>query len=178
MTPPQQRESDDNLLETAEELARQISRSPEEQKDWIKNLQTGNQDAWLALLLALVLNLTTLSREYCADAPRVTLVITRAACEEPLFDTRPALQWLETYIISNNIKNIYPHWQFLLFFHLPLLRDVDLGSVKEVREWGRLDHPAVSSASSTAPMESLVLESYCNGRNGMAEIITSCANLK
>ncbi|GIC94609.1 uncharacterized protein Aud_001938 [Aspergillus udagawae] len=176
---PQQRESDDNLLEAAEELVGQISRSPEEEKDWIENLRAGNQEAWLALLLASVPNLTTLSGGYCLEAPRVTLVVARAARKEPPFDTRPILQRLETlHITTDDMKQVYPHWQFLPFFHLPSLRDVNLGGVKETREWDRLDHPAVSSASGTAPVESLVLESLCNGRNGMAEIITSCANLK
>ncbi|GIJ92605.1 hypothetical protein Asppvi_001883 [Aspergillus pseudoviridinutans] len=175
----QQTKNDDDLPEAAEELAGQISRSPEEQKDWIDNLRAGNQEAWLALLLASVPNLTVLSGRYCVDAPRVTLVVARAALKEPPFDTRPALQRLETlHITSDDMKDVNPHWQFLPFFHLPSLRDVDLDAVKEIRETARLDHPAVSSASGTAPVESLVLESYCNGRNGMAEIITSCANLK
>ncbi|GIK07590.1 hypothetical protein Aspvir_003256 [Aspergillus viridinutans] len=171
---PQQRE-----MEAAEELAGQISRSPEEQKDWIENLRAGDQDAWLALLLVSVPNLTTLSGRYCLHAPSVTLVVARAARKEPPFDTRPALQRLETlHITTNDAKGIYPDWQFLPFFHLPLLRDVNLNGVKQNRSRNRLDHPAVSSASGTAPVESLILETHCNGRNGMAEIITSCANLK
>ncbi|EED14457.1 hypothetical protein TSTA_106670 [Talaromyces stipitatus ATCC 10500] len=174
-----QRKNDDNLPEAAEELAGQISRSPEEQKDWIENLRAGNQEAWLALLLASVPNLTALSGEYCVHAPRVTLVVARAARKEPPFDTRPALQRLETlHITSDNMKDINPHWQFLPFFHLPSLRDVNLDAVKEVRERDRLDHPAISPALGIAPVESLVLKSYCNERNGMAQIITSCANLK
>jgi hypothetical protein len=175
----QQRESDDNLQEKVEELVGQISRSLEEQKDWIDHLRAGNQEAWLAILLASVPSLTTLSGRYCVHAPRVTLVVARAARKEPPFDTRPVLQRLETLdITSDDMKDVYPHWQFLPFFHLPSLRDVNLGAVKEYREWTRLDHPAVASGLGTAPVESLVLESYCNGRKGMAEIITSCANLK
>jgi hypothetical protein len=175
----QQSESDDNLPEKAEELVGQISRSPEEQKDWIDNLRAGNQEAWLAILLSSVPNLTTLSGRYCVHAPRVTLVVARAARKEPPFDTRPVLQRLETLdITSDDMKDVYPHWQFLPFFHLPSLRDVNLGAVKEYREWTRLDDPAVASGLGTAPVESLILESYCNGRKGMAEFITSCANLK
>lgn len=175
----QQSKSNDTLPEAADELVAQISKSPDERRDWMENLQVGNQEAWLALLLALVPNLIVLSGQYCHDAPRVTRVVSRAARKEPPFDTRPALQRLETlHIINEDVKEVYPHWQFLPFFHLPSIRDVNLCAVKETREWHRLNDPAVCSASGTAPVESLVLEYHCNGRKGMAELITSCANLK
>ncbi|PKX91220.1 F-box protein [Aspergillus novofumigatus IBT 16806] len=174
-----QRQSDDPLPQRAEELVVQISKSPDERKDWTENLRGGNQEAWLALLLASVPNLTALSGQYVEDAPRVTRVVSRAARKEPPFDTRPALQRLVTlYIHAENLKEAYPHWQFLPFFHLPSIRDVNLGAVNEAREGQRLDHAAVGSASGTAPVESLSLEYSCNGRKGMAEFITSCANLK
>ncbi|RHZ45584.1 uncharacterized protein CDV56_103488 [Aspergillus thermomutatus] len=171
--------SDDPLLERAEELVGQISESLEERKDWAEHLRGGNQEAWLALLLASVPNLTALSGQYCGDAPRVTRVVSRAARKEPPFDTRPALQRLKTLYISNeDHKEVYPHWQFLPFFYLPCIRNVRLSAVKETREWCRPDDPAVCCASGTAPVESLSLEYHCNGRKGMAEFITSCANLK
>lgn len=53
-----------------------------------------------------------------------------------------------------------------------------MGTVKEYKGWTRLNHPAVSSTSGKSPVASLVLESHCNGRDGVAEFITSCANLK
>ncbi|PKX88975.1 uncharacterized protein P174DRAFT_464700 [Aspergillus novofumigatus IBT 16806] len=157
---PQQRESDDNLQGKAEELVGKISRSPEEQKDWIDPIGAGNQEAWPAVLLASVPNLATLSGRYCVHAPRVTLVVARAARLETLD------------ITSDDTKDVYPHWQILPFFHLPSLRDVNLGAVKEYREWTRLEHPAVASGSGTAPVEPLILESHSNGRKGMAEFIT------
>ncbi|RHZ56789.1 hypothetical protein CDV55_101973 [Aspergillus turcosus] len=170
---------DDSLPEAVEELVGQISESPEEQRDWTQDLLGRNEDAWLALLLTLVPNMAVFSGFYCGDAPRVTRVVARAAHKEPPFDARPALQRLETlHMTCDDLKTVYPHWQFLPFFHLPSLKDVNLDAVKEAREWHRLDHPAVSSASGTAPVESLVLENHCNGRKGMAELITSCANLK
>ncbi|KAH1496797.1 hypothetical protein KXW60_000440 [Aspergillus fumigatus] len=124
-------------------------------------------------------NFTTLSGRYCADAPRVTLVVAPAARKEPPFDTRPMLQRLKTlHIISNDVRDVYSHWQFPPFFHLPSLRNVNMGTVKEYKGWTRLNHPAVSSTSGKSPVASLVLESHCNGRDGVAEFITSCANLK
>ncbi|KAF7133838.1 hypothetical protein CNMCM5793_005250 [Aspergillus hiratsukae] len=169
----QKSESDDTLPAAVKELVDQISKSPEEGRDWTADLQVGNEEAWLALLLASVPNLIALSGHYFHDAPTVTQVVARAARKEPPFDRRPALQRLESlHITSDDSKTAYPHWQFLPFFHLPSLRDVDLSGVYEIK------HPAVSSASGTSPVESLALEYNCNGRNGMREFVTSCANLK
>jgi hypothetical protein len=169
----------DTLPDSVEELVEQISESEEEKSDWRQDLLGRNEEAWLALLLTLVPNLTVFSGHYCADAVRVTQVVARAARKEPPFDARPALQRLETlHITHDDRKTVYPSWLFLPFFHLPSLRDVNLSAVKEIEIGDRPDDAAVSSASGTSPVESLVLENACNGRNGMAEFITSCANLK
>jgi hypothetical protein len=175
------------LPERADELIKQLSPSRKYRKAWAKDLSAGNKEAWLALLLASVPNLTTFSGQYCENAPRVTRVVSQAArkVKEPPFDARPALQRLKTLNISSEYHGeVYPDWQFLPFFHLPSIRNVNLSAVKETglycrpHDRDRPDDPVVCSASGTAPVESLTMEHGCNGRKGMADLITSCANLK
>jgi hypothetical protein len=66
----------------------------------------------------------------------------------------PALQMLRMlYIINKVFKESPPHWQFLPFFHLPWIRNVNLSAVKGTREWVRLDEQAACSALGTATRE-------------------------
>ncbi|TPR06282.1 Fungal specific transcription factor domain family protein [Aspergillus niger] len=160
-------------------LVNRISQSEEETKEWEEALIEGNQDAWLGLLLLHMENMTSLLMHYTRQPKFLRRVISRAAIREKPFDTMPILQQLVDVGIdsSDDNKAWFHKTEFLPFFHLPALRSVSLDSV--VESMGvQIDHPAFKPAKGTSPVVELEFGAHPNGSKGMADFITSCANLE
>ncbi|RAK89195.1 hypothetical protein BO79DRAFT_237392 [Aspergillus costaricaensis CBS 115574] len=156
-----------------------ISQSEEETKEWEEALVEGNQDAWLGLLLLTMENMTSLLMHYTWGVKFLNRVLSRAAMREKPFDTMPILQHLEDVGIdsSDDNKAWYPNNKFLPFFHLPSVRSLSLDSVVESMVT-QIDHPAFKPAKGTSPIVELEFGVNPNGSKGMADFITSCANLE
>ncbi|KAL2826284.1 hypothetical protein BDW59DRAFT_145341 [Aspergillus cavernicola] len=162
---------------------RAISQSSEEKDKWYVDLGHSSEDAWVALLLVSLPNLTGLCGAWAIwgdDAPWVTRILSRAAHKEHPFDKQPAFRRLTTLdILCNDAWAYCPTYQFLPFFHLPSLRSVSLEGARDYEIIDRTeDHPAMHPAPRTSPVETLTLDSLCNGRYGMTDLIQSCANLR
>ncbi|PWY90448.1 hypothetical protein BO94DRAFT_489862 [Aspergillus sclerotioniger CBS 115572] len=160
-------------------LVAQISQSEEETKEWEEALKEGNQDAWLGLLLLSLENLIELDMHYTWNPIFLRRVISRAAMREYPLDTKPVLQRLEAFYVdaSDDNKAYFPSVEFLPFFRLPSMRTVSLDSVVESLH-REIDHPAFKASRGTSPIVSLAFDRHSNGSKGMAEFITSCANLE
>ncbi|OJJ70009.1 hypothetical protein ASPBRDRAFT_130432 [Aspergillus brasiliensis CBS 101740] len=168
----------DHNITSVQPLVNRISQSEEETKEWEEALIEGSQDAWLGLLLLSMENITSLSMPYTWDLKFFHRVISRAAIREKPFDTMPILQRLgRVWMESDDNKVWYPKNEFFPFFHLPALRSVRLDCVVESMD-EQIDHPAFKPAKGTSPVVELDLSNRPNGSKGMADFITSCANLE
>ncbi|PYI03456.1 hypothetical protein BO78DRAFT_471923 [Aspergillus sclerotiicarbonarius CBS 121057] len=176
---PYTRKKEDHDITPVLPLVAQISQSAEETKEWEDALKEGNQDAWLGLLLLSLENLTGLDMHYTRRPTFLRRVISRAAMREKPLDTKPVLQRLESLYVdaSDDNKAFFPNIEFLPFFHLPSMRTVSLDSAVESVHT-EMDHPAFKASRGTSPIVSLALRRHSNGSKGMAEFITSCANLE
>ncbi|KAL5359425.1 hypothetical protein BJX96DRAFT_183757 [Aspergillus floccosus] len=159
-----------------------LSESPVEWEAWRNQLSKNRIEAWIALLLAFLPNLTAISARHNRPEGWITRVVSKAAWKQPPLDanTFPALQHLESIDLTwRDLSVVMNHREYLPFFHLPSLRTLRLGPVQEPQTRYKVaDHPAFLPAQGTSPVESLVLDYFCNGRYGMSDFITSCANLK
>ncbi|OGM46630.1 hypothetical protein ABOM_004620 [Aspergillus bombycis] len=134
-----------------------ISDSPVEYDAWPKALSNNQSEAWIALLMAILPNLTALSAQHSHPRGWITRIAAKAAWKQFPFDpsTLPALQRLEKLDLA---------WRGL---------STELHSA-----YNAADHPAFLPVPGSSPVEDLVVDFLCNGRHGMADFITSCANLK
>ncbi|GFN11671.1 hypothetical protein AtubIFM56815_009212 [Aspergillus tubingensis] len=173
------REKQNHDITSVLPLVNRISQSEAETKEWEEALIEGNQDAWLGLLLLTMENMTSLLMHYTWGVKFFNRVLSRAAMREKPFDTMPILQHLEDVGIdsSDDNKAWYPNNEFLPFFHLPSVRSVSLDSVVESMVT-QIDHPAFKPAKGTSPIVELEFGVNPNGSKGMADFITSCANLE
>ncbi|KAE8167631.1 hypothetical protein BDV40DRAFT_151723 [Aspergillus tamarii] len=159
-----------------------ISESPVEYDAWHKSLSSNQAEGWIALSMAVLPNLATISAQHSHPEGWITRIVSKAAWKQFPFDcnTLPALQRLEKLELSwRYLSTVLSHREYLPFFHLPSLRTLRLGPVQELHSTNSAaDHPAFFPAPATSPVEELILDFFCNGRHGMADFITSCANLK
>ncbi|KAE8407119.1 hypothetical protein BDV37DRAFT_291360 [Aspergillus pseudonomiae] len=159
-----------------------ISESPVEYDAWQKALSKNQGETWIALLMAILPNLTALSAQHGHPAGWITRIVAKAAWKQLPFDpsTLPALQRLEKLDLTwRGLSTVLGHREYLPLFHLPSLRTLRLGPVQELHSpYNAADHPAFLPVPGTSPVEDLVMDFVCNGRHGMADFITSCANLK
>ncbi|KAL4891389.1 hypothetical protein BDV59DRAFT_182521 [Aspergillus ambiguus] len=177
-----QRDVHVTLCPAIRDLVDLISESPVEWEEWCKKLSVNRAEAWIALLLAILPNLIAISAIHKHPEGWITRIMSKATWKQPPFDrdTLPALQRLERIdLIWCDLSRVLNHCEYLPFFHLPSLRTLRLGPVQESHSAYKVaDHPAFLPPPSTSPIESLVLDYFCNGRQGMTDFITSCANLK
>ena len=159
-----------------------ISESPVEYDAWHKSLSNNQAEGWIALSMAVLPNLATISAQHSHPEGWITRIVSKAAWKQFPFDcnTLPALQRLEKLELSwRYLSTVLSHREYLPLFHLPSLRTLRLGPVQELHSANSAaDHPAFFPAPATSPVEELILDFFCNGRHGMADFITSCANLK
>ncbi|RAK96874.1 F-box protein [Aspergillus ibericus CBS 121593] len=173
------RKKEDHDITSVLPLVAQISQAPGETKEWGDALKEGNQDAWLGLLLLSLENLVSLDMHYTRRPNFLRRVISRAAMREKPLDTKPVLQRLEELHVdaSDDNKAYFPNIDFLPFVYLPSMRTLSLDSVIE-SAYTELDHQAFTASRGTSSTMSLSFRGHSNGSKGMAEFITSCANLE
>lgn len=161
-------------------LAEKASHSLEEAEKWKASLKKTNTDAWFAVLLMYLPNMTTLDIDHPGNSDYVKRMLCRAAYREKPFDVIPGLQNLETVRISNEDRNktSYPACEIIPFFHLSKVRFLQGETVIENEYDERDDHPAQKAANGTSPIQKIKFNKECNGRKGFTEFITSCANLQ
>ncbi|KAL2869123.1 F-box protein [Aspergillus lucknowensis] len=168
-------------------LAKGSCSSTEIGRRWCHELEQGNQEAWFALLLVLVPNLTNLSSNYSWPTDWTTMVVSRAAFKE--LPTLQALNSLDL-TIPMHVKYVsglhtIPIYQVLPFLHLPSIQTVRVERVADSKSfelsyvYGAGDHPALHPCLRTSPLESLIVNpSHSLEGEGAADLIDSCANLK
>lgn len=170
-----------SLDPTLEDLVKQLSPSPEDTTAWLKDLQTNIDDheQWIPLLLVFVPHLQTLQIGDLnwPNPKRLAWVVSRAALQQPPFAARPVLSKLQSLVLDfEEWKYVWDTADLLPFFYLPSLRTVDVESVKELSD--DEEPPTTNPAKGTSPVEILKMNRLCNGRYGMASLITSCASLR
>jgi hypothetical protein len=169
-------------------LVDKIAKSPKEATDWCGYLHGSRPDAWIALLLALVPNLTTLAWDAAWPSFWMATVVLAASNREPPFDTEPALQSLsrvEFTIQDPDDPTIYI-WlrEIVSLLHLPCLRYLSMEKVKDgaYSNGGlskvRAAHPNFKDVIGTSPIETLNLSAQCNLNIGAGFLINACANLR
>ncbi|KAL3440053.1 hypothetical protein BJX65DRAFT_291215 [Aspergillus insuetus] len=169
-------------------LVDKIAKSPKEATDWCSDLHDSRPDAWIALLLALVPNLTTLAWAAAWPSFWMATVVLAASNREPPFDTEPALQSLsrvEFTLQGPDDPSVYI-WlrEIVSLLHLPSLRHLSMEKVKDgaYSNGGlskvRAPHPNFKDVVGTSPIETLNLSAQCNLNFGAGFLINSCANLR
>ncbi|KAE8329739.1 hypothetical protein BDV39DRAFT_42129 [Aspergillus sergii] len=170
------------LGSAVQEILDLISESPVEYDAWRKGLSNDQSEVWVAFLMAILPNLAAISAQHSHPNGWITRIVSKAAWKQLPFEpnTLPALQRLEKLDLTwYYLSTVLSHREYLPFFHLPSLRTLRLGPVQELHSsHSPADHPAFLPVPATSPVEDLVLDFFCNGRHGMADFITSCANLK
>ncbi|KAF9887536.1 hypothetical protein FE257_010114 [Aspergillus nanangensis] len=146
---------------------------------WHKALGKGSEDAWWALVLTLLENLTSLA----IDLPEAGLppfflkTMARAGSKH---HPSPGLQRLQSMVLEFGYDEgcISSH-NIVLLLNLPQLRYLSAvrvvdaeGSEPATQEWGHRAHRG------TSPVTSLSFTDSGNAKYGMSNIITSCANLE
>ncbi|KAB8243351.1 hypothetical protein BDV35DRAFT_407690 [Aspergillus flavus] len=165
-----------------QEIIDLISESPVEYDAWRKGLSENQSEVWIALLMAILPNLAAVSAQHSHPQGWITRIISKAAWKQLPFEpnTLPALQRLEKLDLTwCGLSTVLSHREYLPFLHLPYLRSLRLGPAQELHSThSPADHPAFLPVPARSPVEDLVLDFFCNGRHGMVDFITSCANLK
>ncbi|KAF7622609.1 hypothetical protein F9C07_11460 [Aspergillus flavus] len=165
-----------------QEIIDLISESPVEYDAWRKGLSENQSEVWIALLMAILPNLAAVSAQHSHPQGWITRIVSKAAWRQLPFEpnTLPALQRLEKLDLTwCGLSTVLSHREYLPFLHLPYLRSLRLGPAQELHSThSPADHPAFLPVPARSPVEDLVLDFFCNGRHGMVDFITSCANLK
>ncbi|PYH86661.1 hypothetical protein BO82DRAFT_397246 [Aspergillus uvarum CBS 121591] len=156
----------------------ELRQSPEETAEWEKELVRGNHDAWIAVLLTYLSNLSffrvkfaTLIGKYIRD------IVSRAATREAPFTS--ILQELEPLSAGSRLADWIPFqaYEFLPFLQLPTMRDVELW-------WGLIDSDNPNGDAMAGlelgpgTLRITTIESFGNGRYGLMHLIAACPNLE
>jgi hypothetical protein len=169
-------------------LVDKMAKSPKEATDWCRDLHSSRPDAWIALVLALVPNLTTLAWSAAGPSLWTAAVVLGASNREPPFDTQPALQSLSrvefTVQDPDDPTDYISLIEIVSFLHLPSLRHLSMDKVKD-GPYANGELPKVRAAHfnmkdvvGTSPIETLNLYTQCNLNFGAGLLISACANLR
>ncbi|RAH65314.1 F-box protein [Aspergillus aculeatinus CBS 121060] len=155
----------------------EISQSPKETTEWEGELVRGSCDAWIAVLLTYLPNLSSLHVEpaWCVGKFIRSIVLRAAAGEAAFTSILQELCGFITIIGSSGLWLPSQASDYLPLFNLPSMRQVTL--------WcGLMDSdngdtmPGLGFERGTLPITEI--EIMGNGRYGMRELITACQNLK
>ncbi|RAK75267.1 F-box protein [Aspergillus fijiensis CBS 313.89] len=153
----------------------EMGQSAEETTEWEEELLRGGCDAWIAVLLTYLPNLSGFIVEPASLIGRyIRSIVTRAAAREAAFTS--ILQELYDFSIVPPDQWVPSQASdYLPFFNLPSMRQVTL--------WcGLMDSdsgdtmPGLGFERGTLPITEIVIMG--NGRYGMRELIKSCQNLE
>ncbi|KAJ6115216.1 hypothetical protein N7486_000994 [Penicillium sp. IBT 16267x] len=167
----------DYEMEMCKNAVQQASTFMDHYTNWEDSLLAGDSDAWLAVLAPSLENIRWLEIEY-GDWPDYFLhILVRAAAREKPFDLKPGFRRLETMRVRNDPNDPEATFagDFLPLFQFSAMRVLSITSLCEKPE------PDAPKCPKPAPGTSGITELEfldCNGRNGMAAYITSCANLE
>ncbi|KAJ5166414.1 uncharacterized protein N7482_005195 [Penicillium canariense] len=163
-------------VEMFKDTLQQASPSIEHCTNWEKDLLNGEPDAWLALLTPSLEAVRSLELEYKGWSDYFFPMLARAAARQKPFDSKPCFQHLEWVRARNeHNKTTYYASEFLPLFHFPAMQVFSASSLCEE------PYPNPLNISKPALGTSGITEldfGDCNSRNGMADYITSCANLE
>ena len=109
-------------IEMFRSLVEEASHSPEHSEEWTKALQQGCPDAWIAVLIPSLQNVTSLRLRYHCSPTYSMPMVARAAVGEKPFDLNPVFQKLEDVMIimQDDNKASYRMDDLLPFFSFPL----------------------------------------------------------
>lgn len=158
------------------------SQLTEDCEKWERELSRGNPDAWLAVLVLSLEAVTSLSLSCGNRSPYFIPMLARAtaaaAAREKPFDSKPVLQRLERVAAKTESHAIsFPAADFLPFFCLPAMRVFSATALHEDCNW----HSVPKPTPGTSGIKELRLggcPGRCNGIEGMADYVASCANLE
>jgi hypothetical protein len=169
-------------------LVDKISKSPQKATDWCRDLHGSHPDAWIALLLALVPNLTTLAWGAAGPSLWTATVVLGASYREPPFDTQPALQSLSrvdfTLPDPDEPTDSIEFMEIASLVNLPSLRHLSMENVKDgpssKGEFSELRaaHFNMKDVVGTSPIETLKISAQSNLNFGSGVLIRACANLR
>lgn len=142
--------------------------------DWEVGLRTGCPDAWLTVLVLSLESIKSMDLRF-SYSPYFLPMLARIAAKENPFSSKPVLQHLEKALVRvENMKEYYDACDLLPFFYLPAMRVFTAGGICE-------DEPCIAPLElGTSGIREIDLGGYNtnNGSRGMADYITSCANLE
>lgn len=150
-----------------------------EQTKWNRGLRKGNTDAWLAVLLQYLENITVLHLGYSNNSGFFIPMLRRVATRAPPFNTKPVLQKLEQVTVSTNELKIHLLASDLSpFFMLPAMRVFSADGLYEKYEDNSLYPKPRPGTSGIRKMNLGRAGIRSNGSRGMADYITACRNLE
>ncbi|KAJ5281666.1 hypothetical protein N7478_007038 [Penicillium angulare] len=160
-------------VEMVNDAVRRVCDSPADRKEWKGELRQGNPDAWFAVLVQSLEAVTSLTLQYSYSDYFIPM-LSRMANRDPPFNEKPVLQHLERVTVRvEDIKTAYESSSFLQLFRLPAMRMLEADAVYEAHESDSI-YPKPDPGTSGIRE----LRIMGNGSKGMADYITSCANLE
>ena len=176
--------SPDDDLSLFNNWARTISPTEGEHQQWVQDLQSGLEEAWIALSLPLVPNLRKLLLVYPRDNKYLDRSLERAAKGEMPFHTQPALRKLQEVALSHqegdaDQKGTFLPAQILPFFQLPSMRVFSADAVLEASsaEEPQQEQAPKAPLPGTSSISDITLNTS-NGHQGMQRLVESCRELK
>ncbi|KAJ5113259.1 hypothetical protein N7456_001793 [Penicillium angulare] len=166
--------SDDECdVELVNDAASRACDTPADRKRLGQGLREGNPDAWFAILIQSLEAITSLTIQYFHSEYSLPM-LGRVANLDPPFNTVPALQHLERVTVrTEDLKTAYETADFLQLFRLPAMRMLEANGLYEADD---VDEIYPKPGPGTSGIKEIDLEG--NGSKGMADYITSCANLE
>ncbi|KAL4920741.1 hypothetical protein BDW62DRAFT_208851 [Aspergillus aurantiobrunneus] len=174
--------------------AKTNSNSAEEHSQWEKDLCSGVDEAWIALLLSSVHNVRQLQLTYPSHSLEsrgyLDRLFFRAATHQKPFDRHPAFHRLREVSLrqataSQDDKGSFKPSQIMPFLQMPALKTLSVDSLVEYRP------EATSEQTSPEETPNLLQKQHANhvllseitltcsnGAQGMKELISSCPSLK
>lgn len=153
-------------VELVDTLMGEVECSEEERAKWIKHLESGVSDAWLALILPRLKGLRTLNIEWPLHAHYVPEMLAKAASEDvPVF---PQLE--EVYAAWYDTENGFEASLMLPFFKFPAMRKIAGHMLVE-------DSDVEQTVTRSSPITEIDLINS-NSSYGMKSWIESCQALK
>ncbi|CAI7643185.1 unnamed protein product [Penicillium pancosmium] len=167
-------------IEMFRSLVEEASHSPEHSEEWTKALQQGCPDAWIAVLIPSLQNVTSLCLRYHCSPTYSMPMVARAAVGEKPFDLNPVFEKLEDVMIimEDDNKASYRIDDLLPFFSFPAMRSFTGNAINEENSCTYQGYP--KQAPGTSGIKNLRFGhwSRCNGENGFLGFVKLCQALE
>ncbi|KAJ5975774.1 hypothetical protein N7481_009481 [Penicillium waksmanii] len=167
-------------IEMFRSVVEETSHSPEHSGEWTKALQQGSPDAWIAVLIPSLQNVTSLCLQFHRSPTYFMSMVARAAAGEKPFDLNPIFQKLEhvTIKMEDDNKSSYSMGDLLPFFSFPAMRSFAGNAINEEDNWTYHGYP--KQAPGTSGIKKLDFGDWgtCNGMNGFLGFVKLCQGLE